>query len=177
MADDAARSDLFEQLAAAFDANESAGRDLEARLVMQARAGDRDAFGALYRQHVSTIYRYCWLHTGGPRETVEDLTSTVFLRAWQSIGRYEERGRPLAFRRTTDPYAILVSEAMAQQTQAALWAERQGQARLAAVRNRRGVGRLDQTAGGGVDGGGVFALIIFSNFSIFSSKDFMVFTS
>ena len=96
MADDAARSDLFEQLAAAFDANESAGRDLEARLVTQARAGDRDAFGALYRQHVSTIYRYCWLHTGGPRETVEDLTSTVFLRAWQSLGRYEERGRPFA---------------------------------------------------------------------------------
>ena len=32
---------------------------------------------------------------------------------------YAECGRPLAFRRTTDPYAILVSEAMAQQTQAA----------------------------------------------------------
>ena len=32
---------------------------------------------------------------------------------------YSERGRPLAFRRTRDPYAILVSEAMAQQTQAA----------------------------------------------------------
>jgi A/G-specific adenine glycosylase len=32
---------------------------------------------------------------------------------------YADHGRPLAFRRTTDPYAILVSEAMAQQTQAA----------------------------------------------------------
>jgi A/G-specific adenine glycosylase len=32
---------------------------------------------------------------------------------------YDERGRPLPFRRTSDPYAILVSEAMAQQTQAA----------------------------------------------------------
>ena len=32
---------------------------------------------------------------------------------------YAERGRGLAFRRTRDPYAILVSEAMAQQTQAA----------------------------------------------------------
>jgi A/G-specific adenine glycosylase len=31
---------------------------------------------------------------------------------------YTEQGRPLAFRRTRDPYAILVSEAMAQQTQA-----------------------------------------------------------
>ena len=32
---------------------------------------------------------------------------------------YDEHGRTLAFRRTTDPYAVLVSEAMAQQTQAA----------------------------------------------------------
>ena len=32
---------------------------------------------------------------------------------------YGERGRRLPFRATTDPYAILVSEAMAQQTQAA----------------------------------------------------------
>lgn len=32
---------------------------------------------------------------------------------------YVERGRPLAFRRTADPYAVLVSEVMAQQTQAA----------------------------------------------------------
>lgn len=32
---------------------------------------------------------------------------------------YGEHGRALAFRRTSDPYAVLVSEAMAQQTQAA----------------------------------------------------------
>jgi A/G-specific adenine glycosylase len=32
---------------------------------------------------------------------------------------YAQVGRPLAFRRTTDPYAVLVSESMAQQTQAA----------------------------------------------------------
>lgn len=32
---------------------------------------------------------------------------------------YDKLGRPLPFRRTSDPYAVLVSEAMAQQTQAA----------------------------------------------------------
>jgi A/G-specific adenine glycosylase len=32
---------------------------------------------------------------------------------------YREHGRTLAFRRTTDPYAVLVAETMAQQTQAA----------------------------------------------------------
>jgi A/G-specific adenine glycosylase len=36
---------------------------------------------------------------------------------------YAERGRKLAFRRTRDPYAVLVSESMAQQTQAARAAE------------------------------------------------------
>lgn len=35
------------------------------------------------------------------------------------LGWYTEHGRRLPFRATTDPYAILVSEAMAQQTQAA----------------------------------------------------------
>ncbi len=39
------------------------------------------------------------------------------------LGWYAGRGRDLAFRATTDPYAILVSEAMAQQTQAARAAE------------------------------------------------------
>ena len=36
---------------------------------------------------------------------------------------YDQTGRPLAFRATRDPYAILVSELMAQQTQAARAAE------------------------------------------------------
>ena len=48
-----------------------------------------------------------------------DPQATSAILAW-----YAERGRPLAFRRTSDPYAVLVSEAMAQQTQAARAAER-----------------------------------------------------
>lgn len=39
------------------------------------------------------------------------------------LGWYATRGRPLAFRATSDPWAILVSEVMAQQTQAARAAE------------------------------------------------------
>ena len=39
------------------------------------------------------------------------------------LGWYAEHGRALAFRRTSDPWAILVSEVMAQQTQAARAAE------------------------------------------------------
>ncbi|HEY1013122.1 MAG TPA: sigma-70 family RNA polymerase sigma factor [Herpetosiphonaceae bacterium] len=91
---DSARPDVLEQLEAAFRAGDSEGREAEARLIGLASQGDQAAFGALYRQHVAAIYRYCWLHTGGPQAVAEDLTSSVFLRAWQSIGRYEERGRP-----------------------------------------------------------------------------------
>ena len=46
-------------------------------------------------------------------------TTTISPEARDAIlAWYAEQGRPLAFRRTCDPYAILVSEAMAQQTQA-----------------------------------------------------------
>ena len=48
----------------------------------------------------------------------------VPLAARQAIlAWYDETGRELAFRATTDPYAVLVSELMAQQTQAARAAE------------------------------------------------------
>ena len=48
----------------------------------------------------------------GPAPFPADLRDAIL--AW-----YEVAGRDLPFRRTTDPYAILVAEAMAQQTQAA----------------------------------------------------------
>ena len=59
-----------------------------------ARQGDHAAFDVLYRRHVTAIYRYCSLRVGGVQADAEDLTSKVFLRAWQSIGRYQEQGRP-----------------------------------------------------------------------------------
>jgi A/G-specific adenine glycosylase len=48
-----------------------------------------------------------------PAQTTFSPAARDAILAW-----YAEQGRPLAFRRTRDPYAILVSEAMAQQTQA-----------------------------------------------------------
>jgi A/G-specific adenine glycosylase len=55
---------------------------------------------------------------GGPvaPDSIEALRAAV-------LGWYSERGRDLAFRGTRDPWAILVSETMAQQTQAARAAE------------------------------------------------------
>ena len=75
-------------------ASETEDRDVEAQLVQQAKRGDRAAFATLYHNSVMPIYRYCWLHSGGSKDDAEDLTSRVFLQALQSIGKYEERGRP-----------------------------------------------------------------------------------
>ena len=49
-----------------------------------------------------------------PDPTAVPADAQAAILAW-----YAGVARPLAFRRTRDPYAILVSEAMAQQTQAA----------------------------------------------------------
>jgi A/G-specific adenine glycosylase len=58
------------------------------------------------------------LHYGYPHR-VPTPTSVLPPAREAILAWYAERGRPLAFRRTRDPYEILVSEAMAQQTQAA----------------------------------------------------------
>jgi len=65
----------------------------ESNLIRNARLGQADAFGVLYEQHAVAIFRYLYAHLGS-RLDAEDLTSEVFLRAWQSLPNYHERGVP-----------------------------------------------------------------------------------
>jgi RNA polymerase sigma-70 factor (ECF subfamily) len=67
----------------------------DAQLVAQAKHGDEDAFGELYRRYADSIYRYA-LSRGLPPANAEDVVSTVFLRAYQSLPRYRERGWPFS---------------------------------------------------------------------------------
>lgn len=67
----------------------------DAELVRLARQGEGRAFGELYERYVGTIYRYVRSRVGGQQEA-EDLTETVFLRALESLDRYEERGWPFS---------------------------------------------------------------------------------
>jgi RNA polymerase sigma-70 factor (ECF subfamily) len=62
-------------------------------LVGRAQEGDADAFGLLYDRFQPEILRYL-TNQVGHRETAEDLAQQVFLRAWQAIPRYEQRGAP-----------------------------------------------------------------------------------
>jgi RNA polymerase sigma-70 factor (ECF subfamily) len=71
--------------------------DDDKELVEKAQAGNVDAFGVLYERHAPAIYRYLYAHLPD-RMDAEDLTGEVFLRTWQALSSYRQRGTPfLAF--------------------------------------------------------------------------------
>lgn len=65
----------------------------EAGLVARAIQRDSDAFGQLYESCLDRIYRYVYYRVNSTTEA-EDLTEQVFLKAWEAIDRYEQRGVP-----------------------------------------------------------------------------------
>jgi RNA polymerase sigma-70 factor (ECF subfamily) len=54
----------------------------DGELWTRVRAGDADAFGALFERHAKAIYNFCFRRTG-EWAAAEDLTSIVFLEAWR----------------------------------------------------------------------------------------------
>ncbi|TSC62570.1 MAG: RNA polymerase sigma-70 factor, ECF subfamily [Parcubacteria group bacterium Gr01-1014_48] len=62
-------------------------------LIQQARGGDQEAFGKLYALYFTPIYRYVYVRIG-VKHDVDDITQTVFLKAWQAMARYENQGKP-----------------------------------------------------------------------------------
>ncbi len=66
-------------------------RDKVKELVARARAGEVDAFEALYRAHQGGIYTFL---RGQVRdaEVAADLTQDTFVRAWESLARLREAG-------------------------------------------------------------------------------------
>jgi RNA polymerase sigma-70 factor (ECF subfamily) len=70
-------------------------KPIDADLVTRARAGDREAFGELYRRYFGPIFRYLCVRVDRA-EDAEDLAGTVFLRAYRSLDRYREQGWPFS---------------------------------------------------------------------------------
>ncbi len=68
-------------------------RDEEKRLVERAIGRDQGAFADLYDRHVVRVYRHIYYLVSDAREA-EDLTAQTFLKAWEAIDRYKERGAP-----------------------------------------------------------------------------------
>ena len=65
----------------------------EKQLVEQAIDGDQDAFGRLYDLYVDRIFRFITYRVGD-EPTAEDLTSEVFMKAWDALDDYELKGAP-----------------------------------------------------------------------------------
>ncbi len=65
----------------------------DAELVARAQRGDVDAFAVLYQRYYEVIYRYVRSRLSDA-EPAEDLTAAVFLRAFESLEGYRERGWP-----------------------------------------------------------------------------------
>jgi RNA polymerase sigma-70 factor (ECF subfamily) len=59
----------------------------ETRLGLAAAAGDKDAYLSLYDQYITPIYRFVYFRVPS-KERAEDLTSTVFLKAWKYRARF-----------------------------------------------------------------------------------------
>jgi RNA polymerase sigma-70 factor (ECF subfamily) len=68
---------------------------LDADLISRAQSGDVDAFGELYQRYVDPIYRYIRMRVRETR-TAEDLTEMVFLRSFEALPKYRERGHPFS---------------------------------------------------------------------------------
>lgn len=64
-------------------------REVEA-LVARAKAGDRAAFGELFRRYRARIYALC-LHLTGSRAEADDITQDTFFKAYRKLGDFEGR--------------------------------------------------------------------------------------
>ena len=65
-----------------------------AQLVVLAQQGDQTAFASLYEQYSPLVYRFLRRRLDGPDEIVEDLTEDVFVKVYEKLDRYVERGLP-----------------------------------------------------------------------------------
>jgi RNA polymerase sigma-70 factor (ECF subfamily) len=65
----------------------------ETPLVRRATSGDSEAFAQLYDAYIARVYRYIYFRVTDDA-AAEDLTSQVFLKAWESLDRYEMGSSP-----------------------------------------------------------------------------------
>src|SRR5207244_6458440 len=89
------------QAAGTTDGQVASGRDEGNRsmqnaavLVTRAQAGDTAAFGDLYEQYSPLVFRFLRRRIDGSDEVVEDLAEDVFVKVYEKLDRYVERGLP-----------------------------------------------------------------------------------
>jgi RNA polymerase sigma-70 factor, ECF subfamily len=65
----------------------------ERQLVLQAQAGNSEAFGQIYDAYMERIYRFVYFRVED-QQTAEDITSQVFLKAWSNLDRFSFNRTP-----------------------------------------------------------------------------------
>lgn len=79
--------------AAAMTPPDGASHDPIQPVLDRARAGDREAFGALYDRYLDPVYRFIYWRVAGNVALAEDLTSETFLRALRAIQSFTYQGK------------------------------------------------------------------------------------
>lgn len=62
----------------------------EPELIARAQRGNAEAFGELYKLHLDAIYAYVYSRVGNVNDA-ENLTQTIFVKAWKALGRYKSQ--------------------------------------------------------------------------------------
>jgi len=71
-----------------FNSGERSNTNREEQLIRQAQAGDEAAFGELYDIWAAKVYRFVYIKVKDV-PVAEDITSDVFLKAWQKLHQYK----------------------------------------------------------------------------------------
>ena len=70
-------------------------RERIAEFVRGAKRGDPQAFDTLYKHYLSPIYRFVYFRVKSEGDA-EDLTQHIFIKAWNALQNFEERGKPFS---------------------------------------------------------------------------------
>ena len=74
---------------------QSQSKEYILKLVFRAQNGDSAAFDELYQQYLTPLYRYIYFRVNSASDA-EDLTQTVFLKAWHSLASFKDQGKPFS---------------------------------------------------------------------------------
>lgn len=76
-------------------------------VIQMAIKGDKEAFGVLYDEYFSPIYRYIFFRVSS-KEEAEQLTQDVFMKAFRAFGRYEVQvNTPLPYFYTIAKHSVI----------------------------------------------------------------------
>lgn len=63
-------------------------------LIRRIQSGDETAFRELYDQYAPLVLKYVQMRVSN-RQDAEELTATVFVKAWKALPRYKDQGAPI----------------------------------------------------------------------------------